>query len=143
MENAKAAAFQFLKYSIPEFSYNESGSSDQLDINLFPTGIYRSSTGGFEMVIVFIANAIDKADPNEKKNVINVALRASFLFDDKPALENIPEYFYQNALAIVFPYLRAFISNMTIQAQTKIMILPLLNLTGLTNTLKENTKEAK
>lgn len=66
-------------------------------------------------------------------------MTASFQFsEDVIDIEDIPTYFYANSIAIVFPYLRAFISSLTIQANLKPMILPTMNLTSLSSPLKEN-----
>ena len=54
-------------------------------------------------------------------------------------IADIPEYFYPNSLAIVFPYVRAFVSTITLQANMQPVVLPTINLMGLTEELKEKT----
>ncbi|MBK7039827.1 MAG: protein-export chaperone SecB [Bacteroidetes bacterium] len=54
-------------------------------------------------------------------------------------LVEIPTFFYKNCIAIIFPYLRAFLSTLTLQANVKPLILPLMNLSGLEKPLIENT----
>ena len=39
----------------------------------------------------------------------------------------------------MYPYIRAFVSNLTLQANNRVMILETLNLTSLKSALKENT----
>lgn len=51
----------------------------------------------------------------------------------------MPSYFYRNSIAIVFPYIRAFISTVTLQANIPPIILPTMNLTSLEIPLKQNT----
>lgn len=49
--------------------------------------------------------------------------------------------FYANSIAIVFPYIRAFISTVTLQANlVSPILLPTMNLTSLGERLMNNTK---
>ena len=61
------------------------------------------------------------------------------MFNGSTSIEDIPEYFYPNSIAIIFPYIRAFVSTLSLQANVKPIVLPTINLIGLTNELKENT----
>uniref|UniRef100_UPI003FD8DEC3 protein-export chaperone SecB n=1 Tax=Alloprevotella sp. TaxID=1872471 RepID=UPI003FD8DEC3 len=72
--------------------------------------------------------------------VIKVSCEASFSFGNKISIEEIPEYFYPNCLAIIFPYVRAFVSTVSLQANVQPVVLPTINLMGLTEELKEQTK---
>ncbi len=55
--------------------------------------------------------------------------------------EDIPDYFYANSIAIVFPYVRAFISTISLQAGVSpAIILPTLNLSSLRYRLRDNTQ---
>jgi len=55
--------------------------------------------------------------------------------------EDIPDYFYANSIAIVFPYVRAFISTVSLQAGVRpAIILPTLNLSSLRDRLRDNTE---
>ena len=58
-------------------------------------------------------------------------------------LEEIPGFFYPNSLAIIFPYVRAFVSTITLQANVHPVMLPTLNLIGLTEELRSNTRNAE
>lgn len=51
----------------------------------------------------------------------------------------IPDYFYANSLAIIFPYIRAFVSTITLQSNMHPIVLPTVNLMGLSEKLKRNT----
>ena len=72
--------------------------------------------------------------------VICVFCEASFSFCDQISFEQIPEYFYPNSVAIIFPYIRAFVSTISLQANVNPIVLPTINLTGLTGELKRQTK---
>lgn len=57
--------------------------------------------------------------------------------DNETILEN---FFYINAPAILFPYIRAYIASISSLSGTTTILLPTLNLTSLTEELKKNTK---
>lgn len=79
---------------------------------------------------------------NEEENFCNVTCHAEFAFKNVSSKSTIPEYFYTNSIAILFPYLRAFISLLTNQANfCETVTLPLLNFSGVTETLKAETVE--
>lgn len=59
---------------------------------------------------------------------------------DKNILNN---YFYTNAPAIIFPYIRAYISTLTGLHGFNQVLLPLINLTYLKDEMKKNTIELK
>lgn len=52
----------------------------------------------------------------------------------------LTSYFYKNAPAILFPYVRAYISSLTCQSGIKPVTLPTLNLTQEGNKLDANAK---
>lgn len=138
------ASFQLLTFVIPEFSFNEAEEKFSIvEIHLIPTGLYNTSNGEYNIFLSFIAEAKNEKNTEEKKTVLSGTLKALFKIDNNPTENEIPDFFYQNGLAIVFPYLRAFVSNITLQAGSRVLILPLLNLTSLASSLKENTKVFK
>ncbi|TZF86537.1 hypothetical protein FW774_03565 (plasmid) [Pedobacter sp. BS3] len=72
--------------------------------------------------------------------MVEVLFIATFKFEEELiALKDIPSYFYRNVLGIMFPYVRAFVSMLSFQANMNPIILPLLNLTTLESYFKENT----
>lgn len=64
-----------------------------------------------------------------------------FSFAELTEKENISEYFYTNAPAIIFPYIRAYISSLTALSGMEAINLPPLMLGGLREELFQNTKE--
>lgn len=138
MKEAQRAAFSFEGFKIPAFQYRESEiPSEQLSILLDPHGIFNPIEGQFQLQLLF--KGFHGDDP-EKNVVIVVDLLAHFKFESPIRFDEIPPFFYPNAIAIVFPYLRAFISTLTLQANTKLVKLPLLNLSDLVETFKNQTK---
>lgn len=85
----------------------------------------------------FVFQAFRKIDGQP---FINILCKACFVFKEPVAFEEIPNYFYLNSIAILFPYIRAFVSIITLQANINALVLPTMNLASLQETLKENTK---
>jgi len=136
MIEAQPAIFSFKEFKVPQFSYNEANQSDSnLKLGFKPSGRYESSTGIFELKIMFIASV----DKEEGETIFDLTSVATFQFESAPILEDIPSYFYKNSIAIVFPYIRAFISTLTLQANTRLLRLGLMNLSNLEKPLIENT----
>ena len=65
--------------------------------------------------------------------VISVNCQAEFMFESARTLEDIPDYFYANSIAILFP------STVSLQANIPPIIIPTLNLSPLKDYLKANT----
>lgn len=106
----------------------------KLSISFIPKGIYRPKEAQYELTFEVVVEC------NETKNIIvRTSCVALFSFNDKLPIEEIPEYFFPNSLAIVFPYVRAFVSTLTLQANVSPIVLPTVNLMGLTEELKEQT----
>jgi preprotein translocase subunit SecB len=131
--------FKFLNYRISNFSYDETGKDNsEYEIAFDPTGIYNEVNGKYSLSLTF------KADDKEtKKNVITVIAKAEYKFDKIYKFEELPKHFFLSAIPIFFPYLRAFVSNLTLQANTAPLILGLINFTNMAEPLKENTSIQK
>jgi preprotein translocase subunit SecB len=140
MSEVKIASFSFKGYQVKSFSYTEpvNPKIDSLSIDFDPSGTFSKSSGIFEVKFNFKAFI---KDGDQTQDVITATLYTAFQFEEKIGLSDVPPYFYRNSIAIVFPYLRAFISNLTLQANVKPIILPILNLSDLEEPLRKNTDE--
>ena len=58
-------------------------------------------------------------------------------------MERLGAFFTMNAPAIIFPYIRGYISMLTSLSGCGNVLLPTLNLTSLGEKLAQNIKEAK
>jgi preprotein translocase subunit SecB len=131
-----STAFKFLKFRVSSFSFNEPGKNHSgFDIEFSPAGVYNEKTGQFDVMINFKAN--DKADTN--RTLIDVSAVAEFKFDGPIKKDDIPSFFYANSIAVAFPYIRAFISTLTMQANSNVLMLGLINFTNMAEPLKEKT----
>lgn len=135
MVEAKKAAFKFEKFQIPNFSFNDTGKPNtNLAIAFDPKGKYYQNDGKFEVEFDLTAT-----DDVSKMAVLNIKCIAIFKFEDNLPFVEIPDFFYTNSIAIVFPYIRAFVSTLTLQANTGLILLSTMNLTNLNSTLKQNS----
>lgn len=133
MENA---AFKLDKYYFINASLSFDIPDDvTLNIEIIPSGIYEQSKG-----IYFLNFEIKVICKETNSEVVDVTCRAQFSFNEPVQIEEIPDYFYPNSLAIMFPYVRAFVSTITLQANVHPVVLPTVNLMGLTEELRNNTK---
>ena len=135
---AAPAAFAFKSYTFTNVEINMGLFSDQspLDLSFSPSGIFDPTTSTYRLRFAFTATQ------GEGVNVIvRIICEAVFEFKEPVQIADIPDYLYPNSLAIVFPYVRSFVSSVTLQANIESPILiPTLNLTGLQSILKENTQ---
>ena len=132
MSEVTQASFKFTKFTIKEshIVVREDGDND-FELSFVPSGIVFPSENRFELEIIF--EAIDKNELVEVK-VISHSL---FKYSNIPDVTN-SKFLTENASAIVFPYIRAYISTLTVQSGITPIILPTLNLTGMGETLKKN-----
>jgi len=132
------ADFSFINFKITDFQLTELRQNhNEISIDINPIGTYSKSNRIFTEILEFVAFE----GVNKDSVFIKVTLKANFEFEIGTEINDIPNYFYLNSIAIVFPYLRAFISNLTLQANQRPLILPVLNLTGLEYPLRNNTTE--
>ncbi len=125
--------FKFTSFS---FDYNLAPQGENLNVDFVPSGIFSVKKKRYELKIDFFA-----FDENKSKNdaFIKVSLSAFFKFRDVASVEEIPNFFYKNSIAIVYPYIRAFVSNISLQSNSGTLILPTLNLSSLEDDLIKNT----
>lgn len=132
------AAFRLDRFSFPFAKLDLEGLPRGLTLhNIFSLkGFYRASAGEFKLS--FRYEAIDQSS---SKGVVQVSCQAIFRFASNLDFDEIPEFFYQNSVAILFPYVRAFVSSLTLQANVTPIVLETLNLSSLKEELKNNTTE--
>lgn len=132
------AAFALKDYRFKKVSMDLSVIDDKSDIvvDFKPWGVFDKKTNMFFLTIEFTAK--DKNKP--ETDYIYIESESVFQFNQDISLETIPDFFYANSIAIIFPYIRAFVSTVTLQANTDALVLPTMNLTALKDILKENSR---
>lgn len=129
------ASFSFEGHTFKKIFLNlENKASNNLQIVFDPSGEFISDTSIFNLKFNFQA----KSEGSEE-SFINIDIRAIFKFENVTNLDEIPAYFWRNSIAIVFPYIRAFVSTLTLQANIPPVLLPTMNLSSLEPELKKNT----
>lgn len=129
------AAFSLKKYRFEKVNIDFTKRiSNEIGLSFDPKGKFNSKNSTFELTIIF--NAFND-EPD--RAFVSVLCRSTFEFDQEIDFNEIPSYFYTNSIAIIFPYIRAFISNITLQANIPPIILPTMNLSSLNEPLKQNT----
>lgn len=135
-ESPTPASFAFQNHLIRTVTFTLPAlNQENISIEFEPTGEYNTQDGTFKLILRFMGNYGER---NEHL-LIDLVSEGYFKFDQNISFEEIPEYFFPNSIAILYPYLRAFITTFTAVANTKALILPTLNLSSLSKPLKENT----
>ena len=130
------AAFKLDNYHFTKASLDFNIPNDaELNISFNPKGVFYVKEARYDLVFDVTVDCSETGT-----EVVKVSCEASFSFGNKVSIEDIPDYFYPNSLAIVFPYVRAFVSTISLQANVQPVVLPTVNLMGLTEKLKEQTQ---
>lgn len=129
------AAFSLINYRFEKVKIDFSKKdSNSLDISFSTSGKFISKESVFELKFVFAAHSGDVSN-----SFVEIECIALFRFENDLQFEDIPTYFYRNSIAIIFPYVRAFVSTVTLQANIPPIVLPTMNLSSLEVPLRENT----
>ncbi|ADQ79033.1 protein export chaperone SecB [Paludibacter propionicigenes WB4] len=137
MSGTKTSSFQFKGYrierSVIELKSVEIG--ENFNISFDSKGIINKSESSYQLNLT--------AYIKDKENTINieVAVVSFFSFDSQIEKSQLEKLFYMNAPAIIFPYLRSYITTLTVLSGIDPIILPTLNLSSLGKELEENTTE--
>lgn len=133
METAK---FKLDNYIFTKAELDFNGLRFQnLALDFEPNGLFDVISKKYELNILFTAR------DTEGNVIVSVNCKAFYSFINVEQLKDIPAYFYANSIAIIFPYIRAFVSTLTLQANISPIVLPTLNLSKLETVLENNTKE--
>ncbi|HKK62728.1 MAG TPA: protein-export chaperone SecB [Bacteroidales bacterium] len=135
MENSK---FQFKGFNIIRslIEKKDARPAQKMSLSFNPRGLINKDESNFQLQL-----SVKIGDEN---NVINIEIEAvaNYSFDQQIGVETLDKLFYVNAPALLFPYIRAYISTLTNLSGFEPVNLPTLNMTKLGSDLKKNTKEA-
>ena len=135
----KEASFSLKRYNFPLVKLNLSMLKDRqvhFNLKIIPEGQFSKTEQIFVLRFRFFAFL----DGDEENPCVEITCEGMYAFKDVDSIDNIPPYFYANSIAILFPYVRAFISTVTLQANYMPIVLPTMNLSDLSTTLKERTE---
>ena len=134
MEDSK---FQFKGFIIKKAVFDRKDGEPSLKFNLdfSPRGLVNKKESCYQLHLgVKISDELEIF-------IIEVEAIADFYFDAEIDPNLLGKMFYINAPAILFPYVRAYITTLTTLSGLKPLILPTLNLISLGEELKKNTVE--
>ncbi|MDY0090016.1 MAG: protein-export chaperone SecB [Flavobacteriaceae bacterium] len=128
--------FQFKGYRVRKslIELQEESNLDNLKIGFKVSGVVNKNNN------LFLLNLSVKVTNNENDLQIEVETVGEYKFEEFDDSKEISNFFYINASAILFPYIRAYISTLTNLSGNISIILPTMNLTNLADDLKLNTK---
>ena len=107
---------------------------NKMNLSILPKGVFYPKNHSFELTFNFVASL----EGEEGTPCIEISCIGDFEFKEIESIADIPSYFYANSIPILFPYVRAFVSTVTLQANYQPIVLPTMNLSDLSNFLKEN-----
>jgi preprotein translocase subunit SecB len=132
MEDSK---FQFKGFAIKKafFERKDGEPSTKFDLNFSPKGFVNKKESRFQLHL--------GVNITDEKDVFSIEIQAvaDFIFSSGIESKQLNSFFYVNAPAILFPYIRAYISTLTTLSGLKPLTLPTLNLTNLGKELENNT----
>ena len=116
--SVEKSTFSFVKYLITDAKINVSDKeiSKKINFSFTPSGII------------------------DKEKSFKIKLCAIGLFKYEGSIEDTMQFFCINGPAILFPYIRAYLSSLSALSGIPLILLPTINMTGLAETLKSNIK---
>jgi preprotein translocase subunit SecB len=133
MSQVTKAKFALIEYVVSEFHFKgPNGGNQNMKVDFKPTGNYMLSKSEYELFLEMTCK-----DESEAVVYLSASIKAIFQLRDNE--NTIPQYFYANSIAIVYPYIRAFVSTVSLQSNTGHILLPTMNLSDLGPILEENT----
>lgn len=134
MNNSK---FQFKGFTIIRslIERNDNEPSAKLTLGFDPKGFINKNDLTYQLHLGV------KVEDENKSFKIEINAVANYTFENKAELENLNSFFYINAPALLFPYIRAYISTLTNLSGFEPINLPTLNMTRMGDDLKKNTIE--
>jgi preprotein translocase subunit SecB len=112
-----------------------SDPSKKISLEFKPEGFLNKEAATFQLHLGV------KIEDENKSFKVEIDAIANYTFESNAGLENLNSFFYVNAPALLFPYIRAYISTLTNLSGFEPINLPTLNMTGLGADLMKNTKE--
>ena len=132
-----AAAFKLENYLFDKIKIDlENHKSKELGLNFLTSGIFFNDTKKFELIF-----HVSVFNEDKDNTFAEIRCKGTFTFENVNEFDDIPDFFYRNCIAILFPYVRSYLSLVTTQANVPGIILPTLNLSGLEIELRRNTTQ--
>lgn len=136
MKEAPQSSFSFEGFKITQslFDWKEGELGKNFQISFKLSGIHFLKESRFQLKLQ------TKIVNDSQLLHIDVDAVATYKINGDDSAEALKSFFYLNAPAILFPYIRAYVSTLTTLSGLKPVTLPTLNLSNLANELEKNTK---
>lgn len=123
METPKSE-FKFLGYRINKciFEIKEAPKSDTLEFDVTLSGDVEALTKKFTLIMI-----VDIKEKESDNFVIHLEAEAKFSFEGDNK-ELLATFIGMNAPAVLYPYLRSYVTMLTVNASLEPLVLPTLNL---------------
>ncbi len=132
--STEQAPIQFLNFIVKESHIVFNKTADfKIDISFNPKGTVYKSLNQFKLQL-----SVDVKDVDGNFN-INLVADSIFSYPENADIKSyMDSFFIVNVPAIIFPYIRAYISSLTALSGMPTLNLPTLNLSQVGETLKGN-----
>ncbi|WP_315506923.1 protein-export chaperone SecB [Capnocytophaga leadbetteri] len=121
---------QFENWGIVEMNYSLLNNKERREENSFDLKfkkVFSDKNKNFFRIIFYLTL-------NDKKFNLDIEAMFNFVTDEEISEEFKSSHFFKiNAPAIAYPYLRAFVSNLTLQSGVAPVILPTINFVKFEN----------
>lgn len=134
MENKSSFQFKNFKVLKSQIEITGESNNEDLSLDLTPQGHLNEKEGEFILVL--------KVSLKDSSESVNIKTKFQGLFTFENLDQNLESFIYTNAPAILFPYIRAYISTLTSISGTATITIPTLNLSGVKDELMKNTVKA-
>jgi preprotein translocase subunit SecB len=126
------------KYSINEnIEMSDLKKNDEIPVKVDFRCLTKFIEENLELKIILGASTEDESLPFR----FDVEMGGSFLFDSKPTKEVLERLSYINCPAIIFPFLREFVSDLTKRGGDDPIYLPIMNFVDHYKKSKEDTEK--
>jgi len=134
MTKTNSSPFRLSQVVIESFSIKRKpGEQGKFNIKIKPSGVINSESKDFLLTL-----DLRIKDDSETFD-IKLSVLGYFNYEDVDGEEHLNDYFYTNASALVFPFIRSYVSAVTALSGLDAITLPIMNLTNLKSELKKNT----
>ena len=137
-KKVEKARFRFVEYLFQETSIKLTGEDigDDVEFGIEPNGIFEEDNKMFILTL----NVLVK----DKKSSLEVKMTVTGKFEyETNDIQELVPYFGFNAPAIMFPYIRAYITNITALGGMSPIILPTLNMESVGKELLDKISSNK
>lgn len=130
----KKSGFQFNGFKVVKSLIEIKGKgSEELKLEIEPKAVLNNKDNKFllEMKVYIV----------DETGNINIEIIVEGEYNIVERDENLKSFLFTNAPAIMFPYVRAYITSLTALSGITTITLPTMNLSGLREKLAENLEE--